>query len=95
MEKAIRARKAETPKQPSLRLRLRAPYLYPDPMEISVCHRSHIQQRTLVTVSVESPEVNAVEGRLANQQVVAFVKPGRPEISIVSAEVFKSLTEGR
>jgi hypothetical protein len=30
MEKAKRARKAETPKQPSLRLKLRAPYLYPD-----------------------------------------------------------------
>jgi hypothetical protein len=30
MEKAKRARKAETPKQPSLSLRLRAPYLYPD-----------------------------------------------------------------
>jgi hypothetical protein len=31
MEKAKRARKAETPKQPSPSLRLRAPYLYPDP----------------------------------------------------------------
>jgi hypothetical protein len=31
MEKAKRARKAETPRQPSLCLRLRAPYLYPDP----------------------------------------------------------------
>jgi hypothetical protein len=31
MEKAKRARTAETPKQPSLRLRLRAPYFYPDP----------------------------------------------------------------
>jgi hypothetical protein len=30
MEKAKRARKAETLKQTSLRLRLRAPYLYPD-----------------------------------------------------------------
>jgi len=30
MEKAKRARKAETPKQPSLSLMLRAPYLYPD-----------------------------------------------------------------
>ena len=30
MEKAKRARKAETPKQTSLRLRLRAPHLYPD-----------------------------------------------------------------
>jgi len=30
MEKAKRARKAETPKQPSLGLKLRAPYLYPD-----------------------------------------------------------------
>ena len=30
MEKAKRARKAETPKQPSLCLMLRAPYFYPD-----------------------------------------------------------------
>ena len=30
MEQAKRARKAETPKQPSLFLRLRAPYFYPD-----------------------------------------------------------------
>jgi hypothetical protein len=30
MDKAKRARKAETPKQPSLGLRMRAPYLYPD-----------------------------------------------------------------
>jgi Transposase DDE domain group 1 len=30
LEKAKRARKAETPKQPSLCLRLRAPYFYPD-----------------------------------------------------------------
>jgi len=30
MAKAKRARKAETPKQPSLCLRLRAPYFYPD-----------------------------------------------------------------
>src|SRR5262249_38533165 len=32
MEKAKRARKAETLKQPSLPLRLRAPYFYPDPL---------------------------------------------------------------
>jgi hypothetical protein len=31
MAKAKRARTAETLKQPSLRLTLRAPYLYPDP----------------------------------------------------------------
>jgi len=30
MDKAKRARTAETPKQPSLCLTLRAPYLYPD-----------------------------------------------------------------
>jgi hypothetical protein len=30
MDKAKRARTAETPKQPSLGLTLRAPYLYPD-----------------------------------------------------------------
>ena len=30
MERAKRARTAETPKQPSLCLRLRAPYFYPD-----------------------------------------------------------------
>jgi len=35
MEKAKRARKAETPKQPSFCLRLRAPYLYPDPKQTS------------------------------------------------------------
>jgi hypothetical protein len=32
MDKAKRARTAETPKQPSLGLKLRAPYLYPDPL---------------------------------------------------------------
>jgi hypothetical protein len=31
MDKAKRARTAETPKQPSLGLKLRALYLYPDP----------------------------------------------------------------
>jgi hypothetical protein len=31
MDKAKRARKAEMPKRPSLSLRLRTPYLYPDP----------------------------------------------------------------
>ena len=36
MEKAKRARKAETPKQPSLCLRLRAPYLYPDRFLLAV-----------------------------------------------------------
>ena len=30
MDKANRARTAETPKQPSLGLKLRAPYFYPD-----------------------------------------------------------------
>jgi hypothetical protein len=33
MAMAKRARKAETPKQPSLCLRLRAPYFYPDHLE--------------------------------------------------------------
>jgi len=36
MEKAKRARKAETPKQPSPCLRLRAPYLYPDPGRLDI-----------------------------------------------------------
>ena len=31
MDKAKRAQTAETPKQPSLGLKLRAPYLYPNP----------------------------------------------------------------
>jgi hypothetical protein len=39
MAKAKRARKAETPKQPSRCLRLRAPYLYPD--NLLVCEGSH------------------------------------------------------
>jgi hypothetical protein len=37
MEKAKRARKAETPRRPSLCLRLRAPYLYPDPSRDRSC----------------------------------------------------------
>ena len=37
MEKAKRARKAETPKQTSHSLRLRAPYLYPDPTATLAC----------------------------------------------------------
>ena len=44
MEKAKRARKAETPKQPSLRLRLRAPYLYPD--------RAYSASSTVVFIAV-------------------------------------------
>jgi len=38
MEKAKRARKAETPQQPSRRLRLHAPYLYPDQPSGLVAH---------------------------------------------------------
>src|SRR6201984_2850092 len=37
-------RKAETPKQPSLYLRLRAPYLYPDPTATERKYRRHIQE---------------------------------------------------
>ena len=33
MEEAKRARKAETPKQPSRHLRSSAPYFYPDPID--------------------------------------------------------------
>jgi hypothetical protein len=33
MDKAKRARTAETPKQPSLGLKLRAPYIYPDQLD--------------------------------------------------------------
>jgi len=44
MEKAKRARKAETPKQPSLSLRLRAPYLYPDHIGHDQCRSAATQQ---------------------------------------------------
>ena len=36
MARAKRARKAETPKQPSLSLMLRAPYFYPTPLVTEV-----------------------------------------------------------
>jgi hypothetical protein len=39
MEKAKPARKAETPKQPSLRPRSLAPCLYPDPGDSPVFHK--------------------------------------------------------
>ena len=43
MDKAKRARKAETPKRPSLGLRLRAPYLYPDPTATEQKYPRHIE----------------------------------------------------
>jgi hypothetical protein len=61
MEKAKRARKAETPKQPSLRLRLRAPYLYPDPTEgdpatVVVISSNGEGDRTVESLEVKVPE---------------------------------------
>jgi hypothetical protein len=47
MEKAKRARKAETPRQPSLRLRLRAPYLYPDPTATLLSAGAHCDAAVL------------------------------------------------
>lgn len=38
MDKAKRAQTAETPKQPSLGLKLRAPYLYPDRVYSATFH---------------------------------------------------------
>lgn len=38
MDKAKRAQTAETPKQPSLGLKLRAPYLYPDRADSATFH---------------------------------------------------------
>jgi hypothetical protein len=52
MEKAKRARKAETPRRPSLCLRLRAPYLYPDPTatvaDLSVLMDAQHSNRTVL-----------------------------------------------
>jgi hypothetical protein len=47
MEKAKRARTAETPKQPSLCLRLRAPYFYPD--------RAYSASPEMLTMSISLP----------------------------------------
>jgi hypothetical protein len=44
MEKAKRARKAETPKRPSLSLRLRAPYLYPDRADSAKCEELDVSK---------------------------------------------------
>src|SRR5215468_1639605 len=60
MEKAKRARKAETPKRPSLCLRLRAPYLYPDPTatiaDASLLRCCKPMQRALITGSLDHKE---------------------------------------
>jgi hypothetical protein len=52
MAMAKRARKAETPKQPSLCLRLRAPYFYPDLTysALTVVQESYASAPDLVTV---------------------------------------------
>jgi DDE superfamily endonuclease len=50
MERAKRARTAETPKQPSLCLRLRAPYFYPDYPEAE-------RVRVVLTTSQHIPSV--------------------------------------
>jgi len=57
MEKAKRARRAETPKQPSLCLRLRAPYLYPDPERNSTvqCNR---ERPPSILKELDSPKVS-------------------------------------
>jgi hypothetical protein len=47
MAMAKRARKAETPKQPSLCLRLRAPYVYPDltySAFLVICNAVHVEE---------------------------------------------------
>src|SRR6266852_143176 len=58
MEKAKRARKAETPQQPSRRLRLHAPYLYPD---------RHFQQGKSSNVSFFSALLAEVNGESATR----------------------------
>src|SRR5215475_7370850 len=57
MEEAKRARKAETPKQPSLYLTLRAPYLYPD-------HLRHARLTTLQRKKSQSVLLQSVARRL-------------------------------
>ena len=48
MDKAKRAQTAETPKQPSLGLKLRAPYLYPDPGDSTrAAVDKHLRARTV------------------------------------------------
>jgi hypothetical protein len=65
MEKAKRARKAETPKQPSLSLKLRAPYLYPDPARRSATSvaQTHGPQSLTVLVTRTGGYVASQLGR--------------------------------
>ena len=59
MEMAKRARKAETPKQPSPSLRSRAPYLYPDPMRLGRFLREI--GRPLATVEPGAPSAAHIQ----------------------------------
>ena len=60
MDKAKRARTAETPKQPSLALKLRAPCLYPDanrggPVAVVVISSNGKGDRPVESLEVKAP----------------------------------------
>jgi hypothetical protein len=72
MEKAKRARKAETLKQPSLCLRLRAPYLYPDPSATPILGQPFIDCGSIDIQDTRNilrafPLLNILHGALAHR----------------------------
>jgi hypothetical protein len=92
MEEAKRARKAETPKQPSRHLRSSAPYFYPDPdiSLINISHEAATPPGLEVTATVE---LIKVEGRKLVFSVEAhdgvdFITKGQHERFVINKEKF-------
>jgi hypothetical protein len=75
MEKAKRARKAETPKQPSLYLMLRAPYLYPDHDKDGV----HLMMDVKKEEFANAPSFTSKRDQEAEKQAAERAR-SRPEI---------------
>jgi hypothetical protein len=91
MEKAKRARKAETLKQPSLCLRLRAPYLYPDQID----YRFAGGDSARIQANVAELVISAPDLILANSSpVVAALKQATRSIPIVFAVVNDPVGQG-
>jgi hypothetical protein len=90
MEKAKRARKAETPKQPSPSLRLRAPYLYPDPTAIkdfiSGADAVHLAEGN--TYGHDSASVHMARRGRRTWHVQTLLVSGNREISRFDRSVF-------
>lgn len=77
MDKAKRAQTAETPKQPSLGLKLRAPYLYPDAAGKAA---NLVGERPMPSIARFGRLAYPMRGEVTNRAVLGRKRHGRPGI---------------